>query len=87
MNKVPFENPVIPEVKAKNVDEVVDNSHIMWRDSGQLFTLLLLFQAEKQSHHETKQIDLSTGSLLFGGGRSEAIIIYKERNAFVKSSF
>lgn len=35
-NEVPFENPVIPEVLTKNVDEVVDNSHIVWRDGGQL---------------------------------------------------
>jgi len=39
MNKAPFENPVIPEVLTKNVDEVVDNQQIMWRDGGQLSTV------------------------------------------------
>jgi len=47
-NQAPFENPVIPEVLIKNVDEAVDNYQFMWRGCGQLSPLLLP-KREKES--------------------------------------
>ena len=36
MNKALVDNPVIPELTRKNVDEMVHNSQIMWKDGGNI---------------------------------------------------
>ena len=48
-NKTPFENPVIPEVLTRNVDDMVDNSHITWRGCGQLSTVRIPKEEEKNA--------------------------------------